>query len=76
MSEIESKNFIETIIEKDLAEGYYEDLYDSFVRGGTPYFLIKTGEGFYMTEHRMDGKYGIWHFDVDNNELINIRSIY
>ncbi len=58
-----------------LAKGGYEDIYKSFEGGGTPYYIGKAGEHYYLTEHRLPD-HNLWQFDVENNEITNITSVY
>lgn len=59
----------------DLAEGNWEDIYENFIGGGTPYYFSQFDGHFYLTEHRIPG-HGVWQFDVNNNELINIETLF
>ena len=60
----------------DLAKGSYEDVYASFVGGGTPYYISKIDDTYYLTEHRLPG-HSIWSFQVnDKNEITNVTTIY
>lgn len=60
---------------KDLAAGSYEDVYHHFIGGGTPYYLSMIEECWYLTEHRIPG-HSIWRFQVIDNEIANVTSIY
>ncbi len=53
---------------EDLAKGEYEDIYDSFIGGGTPYYITSFDNAYYMTEHRIPG-HSIWRFNVDNGKI-------
>ena len=60
----------------DLAKGNYEDIYASFVGGGTPYYISRIDDTYYLTEHRLPG-HSIWSFQVnDKNEITNVTTIY
>lgn len=59
----------------DLASGSWEDIYASFIGGGTPYYFSSFDGHYYLTEHRIPG-HGVWQFDVLNNELINIKTLF
>lgn len=59
----------------DLASGTWEDLYENFVGGGTPYYITEFDGHFYMTEHRIPG-HSVWQFDVENNEPANIITLF
>lgn len=60
---------------KELASGNYEDVYSSFIGGGTPYYITQIEDTWYLTEHRLPG-HSIWSFQVENNEITNVTSIY
>lgn len=60
---------------KDLSSGNYEDIYQNFIGGGTPYYLTQIDDSWYLTEHRIPG-HSIWRFQVIDNEITNITSIY
>lgn len=55
----------------DLADQNWEDLYDSFIGGGTPYYISAFDGHYYLTEHRIFG-HGVWQFDVEDNQLCRI----
>lgn len=59
----------------DLASGKYEDVYHNFVGGGTPYYITRIDDFWYLTEHRIPG-HSIWQFQVQDNEIKNVISIY
>lgn len=58
-----------------LAEGEWEDIYETFVGGGTPYYITAFDEHFYLTEHRVPG-HSVWEFDVIDNQVSNVRAVY
>ena len=58
-----------------LAEGNWEDLYASFIGGGTPYYIGSFDGHYYLTEHRIPG-HGVWQFDVTENELTDIVTLF
>lgn len=58
-----------------LADGSYEDIYASFIGGGTPYYITAIDGSYYLTEHRLPG-HSVWRFRVENNELTDIETIY
>ena len=58
-----------------LADGEWEDIYASFLGGGTPYYIGGFDGHFYLTEHRIPG-HGIWQFDVRENELEHIVTLF
>lgn len=63
---------------KDLAvleSGGWEDVYASFIGGGTPYYISSFDGHFYLTEHRIPG-HGVWQFDVEDDRLTQIRTLF
>lgn len=60
---------------KELSAGQWEDIYSSFVGGGTPYYISAFDGHYYLTEHRIPG-HSVWQFDVESNQLVNIRTLY
>lgn len=63
---------------KDLStlnSGGYEDIYSLFIGGGTPYYITAFEDAYYLTEHRLPG-HSIWRFQVIQNEIENVESIY
>lgn len=59
----------------DLSSKNYEDIYSSFIGGGTPYYITGFDGHFYMTEHRIPG-HSIWQFDVKDNEPVDIITLF
>ena len=59
----------------DLSTGNYEDVYSNFIGGGTPYNISRIEDTWYLTEHRLPG-HSIWSFQVQDNEITNVTSIY
>lgn len=60
---------------ENLAGGNYEDIYASFIGGGTPYYITQIDGLYYLTEHRLPG-HSIWSFHVDHGELCDITAVY
>lgn len=58
-----------------LASGNYEDIYSNFIGGGTPYYITQIDTIWYLTEHRLPG-HSIWSFQVEDNEITNVISVY
>ena len=59
-----------------LMTGDYEDIYATyFVGGGTPYYISKVDDTYFLTEHRLAG-HSVWSFNVVDNEIQNVISIY
>lgn len=59
----------------DLSSGKYEDVYSNFIGGGTPYYITRIEDTWYLTEHRIPG-HSIWSFHVEGNSITNVISIY
>ncbi len=59
----------------DLSAHKYEDVYQNFVGGGTPYSITEIDGIYYLTEHRVPG-HSIWSFEVIDNNITNVISIY
>jgi hypothetical protein len=68
-----------TIVRTDdlstLAEGNYEDVYENFIGGGTPYYITSIDGSFYLTEHRLPG-HSVWRFQVADGEICNVEAVY
>lgn len=60
---------------RDLETGNWEDIYETFIGGGTPYYISSFDGHFYLTEHRLPG-HGVWQFDVTDNEIQNVVTLY
>ena len=60
---------------KDLEAGKYEDIYENFIGGGTPYYITEIDGTFYLTEHRLPG-HSIWSFQIADNVIKNVSTIY
>lgn len=60
---------------KDLSSGNYEDVYSNFIGGGTPYYITQIDQAWYLTEHRLPG-HSIWSFQVEDNKITNVISVY
>lgn len=58
-----------------LMEGNYEDIYENFIGGGTPYYITQFDNSYYLTEHRLPG-HSIWRFSVENNEISSVETVY
>ncbi len=59
---------------EDLNNGNYEDIYSSFIGGGTPYYITEIDGFYYLTEHRIPN-HSIWRFSVTGGK-INAETIY
>lgn len=59
----------------DLSTGGYEDVYENFIGGGTPYYITRIEDTWYLTEHRLPG-HSIWSFQAENGNITNVTPIY
>lgn len=59
----------------DLADGNYEDVYEHFIGGGTPYYISKIDNTYYLTEHRLPG-HAVWKFDITRDGIQNVEPVY
>ncbi len=59
----------------DLTSGNYEDVYDNFIGGGTPYYITCIDNIWYLTEHRLPG-HSIWSFQVKDNQIADVTAVY
>ena len=55
--------------------GGYEDIYEWFIGGGTPYYISEVDGSYYMTEHRIPG-HSLWRFEAEGESIRNITEIY
>jgi len=60
---------------EDLINEEYEDIYNLFIGGGTPYCITSVDDTYYLCEHRISG-HTVWSFNVNNNNIENIESLY
>lgn len=60
---------------EDLSAGKYEDIYESFIGGGTPYYITRIDDYWYLTEHRIPG-HSIWRFQVRDHVISDVVSLY
>lgn len=58
-----------------LVEENYEDIYATFIGGGTPYYITAFDDAYFLTEHRLPG-HSVWRFRVEDNELVGVETIY
>lgn len=73
-----NQNYATIIRTKDLSglmDGDYEDIYENFIGGGTPYYMTNFDDAYYLTEHRLPG-HSVWRFQVIDNEISEVRTIY
>lgn len=59
----------------NLIKGEYEDVYNNFVGGGTPYYITGIDDTWYLTEHRLPG-HSIWSFQIVDNQITNVQTLY
>lgn len=60
---------------KKLQKGDYEDIYSNFIGGGTPYYITRIDDTWYLTEHRLPG-HSIWSFKIIDNTITDVTAIY
>lgn len=60
---------------KNLARGKYEDIYENFIGGGTPYYISVIDNSYYLTEHRIPG-HAIWKFDITADGISGVEAVY
>ena len=73
-----NQNYATILRTRDLSglmQGNYEDVYETFIGGGTPYYITEFDGAYYLTEHRLPG-HSVWRFRVENNELTDVETIY
>lgn len=54
----------------------YEDLYQIFAGIGTPYYISSFDGHYYLTQHCSTPGYGVWQFDISDNELHNVMNLF
>lgn len=68
-----------TIIHVDdlshLKEGKYDDVYEYFIGGGTPYYITSIDNTYYLTEHRIPG-HSIWKFKITDGSISDVETVY
>lgn len=68
-----------TIIHTDdltnLTSGNYDDVYEHFIGGGTPYYVTFIDNSYYLTEHRIPG-HSIWKFKITDDGITDVEAIY
>lgn len=73
-----NQDFATIVRTKDLGkliQGDYEDIYELFVGGGTPYYISEIDGTFYMTEHRIPG-HSVWSFRVEKDNVVDVTAVY
>lgn len=58
-----------------LMDGRFEDIYEYFIGGGTPYYITQIDNSWYLTEHRLPG-HSLWRFQVTDNEITDVEAVY
>lgn len=66
--------FIRTKDLNTLETNHYEDLYSMFGFKGTPYFITFFDDKYFIAE--IDASSGFKSFEVNNNKISNIKTIY
>ncbi len=51
-----------------LEKGGWEDVYSSFIGGGTPYYITSFDDAYYLVEHRLPG-HSVWRFTVEDGKI-------
>ena len=60
----------------DLESGQVTDIYSYFVGGGTPYYMGRIDDKYFLTEHRIPG-HSIWSFDIGEDGMpCEVEAIY
>lgn len=59
----------------DLIEGKYDDVYQHFIGGGTPYYVTSIDNDYYLTEHRIPG-HSIWKFKITDGSISDVETVY
>lgn len=72
----EYATIIRTIDLSHLEDNQYEDLYPTFGGIGTPYYISSFDGHFFLTHHSSVPGYGVWQFDITNNELQKVNILY
>ena len=73
-----NQDYATIIRTKDLSglmDSDYEDIYENFIGGGTPYYITNFDDAYYLMEHRLPG-HSVWRFQVIDNEISNVQTIY
>lgn len=73
-----SQDYATILRTKDLSglmDGRFEDIYEYFIGGGTPYYITQIDNGWYLTEHRLPG-HSLWRFQVTDNEITDVEAVY
>lgn len=60
---------------RGFSDGNYEEVYDRFIGGGTPYSITQIDDHYYLTEHRLPG-HSIWSFRIENDEITDVQTVY
>lgn len=73
-----NQDYATIIRTKDLSslmDGGYEDIYNNFIGGGTPYYITNLDGTYYLTEHRLPG-HSVWKFQVEDNIIKDVVTVY
>lgn len=73
-----SQDYATILRTKDLSglmDGRFEDIYEYFIGGGTPYYITQIDNSWYLTEHRLPG-HSLWRFQVTDNEITDVEAVY
>ncbi|MFW2500146.1 MULTISPECIES: hypothetical protein [Clostridium] len=69
-----SPKFVRVKDLRDLESNSYEDLYNKFGFKGTPYYISRFDNKYFITE--IDGSSGIKSFEVNNDNISDIQTLY
>ncbi|MCL2051759.1 MAG: hypothetical protein FWG91_08545 [Lachnospiraceae bacterium] len=58
-----------------LIHNEYEDIYDYFKAGGTPYNMTQINNRWYLVESGLPGYY-VWSFRVEDNAIRDVKLVY
>lgn len=58
-----------------LKDGKYEDIYKDFAGKGTPYFITKVDDSYYLTESNSNSHF-LYSFNVNNNNITNVQEYF
>ena len=59
-----------------LAPHEYEPIYDRFfIGGGTPYYISRIDDRYYLTEQRIQG-HSIWSFRIEDDQIVDVQTVF
>ena len=66
---------IKTTRLENLINGEYEDIYNNFIGGGTPYYMSQINGRYFLTEHRIPG-HSIWSFEYKDGKVCDVEAVF